>query len=259
MLKPISSFLGSSVYAKNTLIGKVEDFYFDDQSWAIRYMIVNTGGWLAGKQVLVSPLGIQSGDSDHRRIELNMSPEQVQHSPSINSEMPVSKQQEAEYYDYFHWPYYWHGAGIWGIAPSIEDALDRPFPIELRSKEIEQPHNHLRDLKEILKYHIRATDRQFGHVNDFMFDDRDWVIRYFVIKSSSWFSTNRTLISTKWIEGIRWEDRVFQVGLHSKKMKGAPQFRPDLPIDRSYENKLHEYYNQPIYWEDQEDRLKKVG
>jgi hypothetical protein len=189
---------------------------------------------------------------------LSLSKEQVQRSPSINSEMPVSKQKEAEYYDYFHWPYYWHGAGIWGIAPSIEDALDRPFPIELRSKQTQATHTHLRDLKEILRYHIQAPDLQFGHVEDFIFDDGDWVIRYFVIKTSR-FSGKRTLIATDWIEDIRWQDRVFQVSIPSEKVKGAPQFKSNIPLDRSYESSLHAYYQQPVYWADEKASLKKAG
>lgn len=46
MLKNIQSLQGHKLSANDGEIGHVADFLFDDQTWAIRYLVANTGSWL---------------------------------------------------------------------------------------------------------------------------------------------------------------------------------------------------------------------
>ena len=77
-------------------IGKVIEFYFDDQSWTIRYLVAETGGWLSLRQVLISPYALGPAKEDARVIPVDLTREQIEKSPSFNSDRPVSRQFERE-------------------------------------------------------------------------------------------------------------------------------------------------------------------
>jgi hypothetical protein len=94
----------------------VHELYFDDETWAIRYLTVDTGGWLGGRRVLISPFSIVRTDWDARRLDVALTKKQVEDSPNIDTHRPVSRQHEAAYLGYYGFPYYWGGPFLWGTA-----------------------------------------------------------------------------------------------------------------------------------------------
>jgi len=56
MLRSIKQLYGDELRATDGEIGKITDFYFEDQNWAVRYVVVDTGTWLSGRLVLISPM-----------------------------------------------------------------------------------------------------------------------------------------------------------------------------------------------------------
>ena len=114
MLTSATHLKGPEIWATDGEIGTVDQFYFDDESWAIRYLVVQTGGWLGGRQVLISPYSIVHADWQARRLEVALTKRQVENSPDINTHQPVRRQQEAEYNRYYGYPYYWGGPLLWG-------------------------------------------------------------------------------------------------------------------------------------------------
>ena len=105
---------GNAIVATDGDIGKVDDFYFDDKSWTIRYLVADTGNWLLGRKVLLSPIAVGKADFSSGRINVKLTKKQVEESPSIDSDKPVSRQHEAYYHDYYGYPYYWSGPYLWG-------------------------------------------------------------------------------------------------------------------------------------------------
>ena len=105
---------GHKLAASDGSIGHVKDFYFDDKTWAIRYVVADTGTWLSGRQVLLSPHAFGSLFPDGRDLIVNLTREQIENSPPIEWHKPVSRQYEEEYHRYYGWPYYWEGDGLWG-------------------------------------------------------------------------------------------------------------------------------------------------
>ena len=97
-------------------IGHVEDFYFDDESWVVRYLVVDAGSWLTSHQVLVSPVFIHDANWVERTLPVSITKDQVRHSPGINIDQPVSRQNEDQYMGYYGYPNYWGDAGIWGAG-----------------------------------------------------------------------------------------------------------------------------------------------
>src|SRR5262250_23282 len=116
MLRAASHLKGTSIAATDGDIGSVSDLYFDDLTWTIRYLVVDTGTWLPGRQVLISPRSVRSA-SGQDRVPVALTKEQVKNSPSIDADKPVERQYEEAYSKYYGYPYYWTGPHRWGSTP----------------------------------------------------------------------------------------------------------------------------------------------
>jgi sporulation protein YlmC with PRC-barrel domain len=228
-------------------IGEVQQFYFDDKYWTIRYLVANSGSWLTGRQVLIAPYALVSVLQDTRQISINLSKSQIEESPSLDSDKPVSKQFENSYWGYYGWPTYWSGAYMWGAYPTL--ARDRQDWLETTGvEEVWDP--NLRSTGEVIGYHIQASDGEIGHVEDFIIDDETWAIRYLVVDTKNWWPGEKLLVSPRWINRVSWADRKVFVDLSREIIKNSPKYSEDALLTRDYEDKLHRHYNRPGYWAD---------
>ena len=116
MLRSVSGMRGFTMHATDGDMGAVDECLFDDEQWTIRYLVVNTGGWLTDRLVLVSPIAFRAVDWDRETFDVALTRQQVEQSPSIATDQPVSRQQEEEYSRYYGYPYYWDGLGLWGAS-----------------------------------------------------------------------------------------------------------------------------------------------
>src|ERR1035438_9100381 len=115
MLRNAKDLQGLTIRAADGELGVVDQIYFDDDTWAIRYLTVNTGGWLDGRLVLISPISVMGHpDWQSKRLDVSLTRKQVEESPSIDTHEPVSRQHEIEYMGHFGYPFYWGGSNLWG-------------------------------------------------------------------------------------------------------------------------------------------------
>ena len=210
MLRSIEQFYGDKIGASDGEIGHVKDFYFDDQNWAIRYLVVDTGSWLPGRQVLLSPHSLGRLDKVGKVLRVKVTRQQIENSPSIESHKPVSRQYEEEYHRYYGWPYYWQGDALWGMTafPIVEPAATS-FPIEqalVTANYGEGANAHLRSTQAVEGYHLQASDGIIGHVCDFIMDDESWAIRQLVIKTGHRFSGPEMQIPTSEVDRISYDE-----------------------------------------------------
>jgi hypothetical protein len=231
----------------NGEIGSVKEFYFDDRHWAIRYLVADTGGWLKDRQVLISPYALGVVNKAGQSISINLTNKQIEGSPSLNSDKPVSRQFEESYYGYYGWPAYWTGPYMWGSYPDI-----------VRDREKWTRHTrgekawdlHLRSTHDVDGHHIQAVDGEVGHVEDFIVDDDTWAIRYLIIDTRNWWPGKKVLVSPQWIERVSWiESKVF-IDLSRETIKQAPEYTEESLLTRDYEDGLHRHYNRKGYWID---------
>jgi uncharacterized protein YrrD len=210
MLQNIKEFYGNKLAASDGEIGHVEDFYFDDKTWAVRYLVANTGTWLSGRQVLLSPHAFGRWDRDMKSLLVNLTRKQIENSPSIETHRPVSRQYEEEYYRYYGWPAYWDGGGMWGIG-EYPVVLPPPTKEEIEAHQHRRRDDkHLRSTLAVSGYHIQAVDGAIGRVTGFMVDDKSWAIRELVVEAGHWYSGKEVLISPSKIERIGYdESKVF--------------------------------------------------
>lgn len=245
MLNKAKTLAGYTLHGLDGEIGKVKEFYFDDQHWTIRYLIADTGSWLTGRQVLISPYALASVAKEEQHIAIDLTKKQIEESPSLSSDKPVSRQFEESYYGYYQWPMYWGGPYMWGTTAFIE--RDRKMWKESTSDE-KTWDPHLRSTNDVDGRSIQATDGEIGHVEDFIIDDETWAIRYLVIDTKNWWLGKKVLVAPQWIERVsRSESKVF-INLSRETIKQSPEYQEKSALTRDYETGLHRHYDRQGYW-----------
>jgi hypothetical protein len=261
MLASASAIQKCTIRATDGDIGSVEDVYFDDHSWTVRYLVLDTGGWLSGRKVLVSPPAVERVDTEGRRIVTRLSRQQVQDSPSVDTALPVSRQNETQYAEYYGYPFYWMGPYRWGpvlypggplpagAAPAPGGAYPRNVAEEIAARQRAEADPYLRSVKEVRGYGIEATDGGLGHVEDFLVEVPSWAVRYVVVDPRSWWPGPHVLVSPEWIIGVDWNESKVHVDVTREAVRRAPPYRRDAGVDREYEATLHAHYRRPGYWD----------
>jgi hypothetical protein len=253
MLTSAAHLKGLAIHATDGKIGIVDEFYFDDQTWAIRYLTVDTAGWLGGRQVLISPFSVVHTDWQAKRIDVALTKKQVENSPDIDTHKPVSRQHEAAYMGYYGYPYYWAGPNMWGPA-SYPSGLPVPAGVfgEAHAEHIhkEKLDFHLRSNHAVSGYHVEAADGEIGHVESFIMDDRAWAIRYMEVTTRNWWPGKKVLVSPAWIQRVSWDHSKVYVGLSRQAIRSGPEFVESAPITREYEDRLFRHYGRAPYWVD---------
>ena len=259
MLRSIKALHGYTVLAKDGEIGKVHDFYFHDDTWVIRYLVVDTGHWLPGRQVLLTTGALGQPNWEELTFPVALTRQQVEKSPEVDADEPVSRQQEMDLHNYYGWPFYWvePATGTW---PPYVAPLPAPVPAEPSvSARKEHADPHFRSQREVTGYHIHASDGELGHVEDFIADDALWVIRYMVVHAGKWPPAKKVLIAPQWLGEIRYAEREVNVSLTREKILNCPEFDPSAAVNREYEERLYDYYGRPIYWAESKRAVKQTG
>lgn len=246
MKRSAKCLVGFSMGATDGEFGKVDEFYFDDETWTIRYLIVKTGSWLFGRKVLISPAALKEPDWKNKAFPVNLTKEQIKHSPDIDTERTVSRQQEIELYSHYDWPYYGaSGSGFYGgmgLSGMIESRVPFEESILARASKRESADPHLRSISEVTGYRIHAVDGEIGDVVDFIIDDKTWKVYFLVVDTGHWFPGKKVLIAPKWISKVKWADSSVYVDITVNAVKNSPEYDPTIPIPEKYENDFYRYY-----------------
>jgi hypothetical protein len=248
MLNKVKTLKGYKLEGIDGEIGMVEEFYFDDQHWTVRYLVADTGSWLTGRQVLISPYALIGVNNAERHIAIDLTKKQIEDSPPLGSDKTVSQQFEELYYGYYGWPVYWEGPYMWGPYPApVWDPEQEGR--STRSEKAWDP--HLRSTSEVDGYHLQATDGEIGHVDDFVIDDETWAIRYLIAATQNWWPGKKVLVSPRWIERVSWSESKVFVNLSRESIKQSPKYTEESLLTREYEAGLHRHYDRQGYWVDE--------
>lgn len=254
-------------------IGDVKDLYFDDEAWAIRYLVVETGSWLFSRKVLISPIAAGTPDWIAKRLPVSLTREQIKNSPDIDTDMPVTRQHETDYLDYYSYPYYWGDASLWGrsgnptsLLPGYAgygsavaaraEADDAQARTEARQRD-QDP--HLRSCNAVVGYQIEARDGEIGHVQGLLVDEESWAIRYLVVSTGNWWKGHELLVAPQWIQRVNWADQTVAVDLTRDALKQAPWYDPARPLSREMEIAVYKHYGRAAYWPDAAPAADRVG
>jgi hypothetical protein len=249
MLRNASSINGYAIAASDGKLGTINDFLFDDASWLIRWMVVDTGKWLSGRKVLLPPSVLGHLNPTREEFSVRLTMQQVKDSPDIASDRPVSRQVETDLYDYYGWSPYW-GTGFYmgGYGYMGGPMIASPSPAAVRREEKlaeaqrDRDDPHLRSVDAVTGYNIHATDGEIGHVEDFLVEDADWSIHYLVVDTKNWWPAKKVLISPRSAREIDWSGKLVHLNVNRQKVKDSPVYDASVTIDRTYEKHFHNYY-----------------
>lgn len=259
MLRSMKDLEGYSIGATDGTIGQVKDFYFDDESWVIRYLVVATDERFSHKKVLISPISIGRPNWSEKSLPASITQAQVRSSPDIDTHKPVSRQHEMGYLGYYGYPNYWGGGGLWGggLYPDMLQAglggggagLGKHDPVgraTLRSRAARHPHDdsHLRSGNAVMRYYVHATDGDIGHVQGMLVDEETWAIRYVIVNTSNWWLGHEVLIAPEWIDDVYWAESKLEVALTRQSVKDAPIYDSKAAFGPEKETTLHEHYGR---------------
>ncbi len=245
MLRKIKTLKGYQLHAFDGKIGQVEEFYIDDHHWTVRYLVADTGHWLTGRQVLISPYALAGVNEEEQSITVELTKKQIEDSPSLDSDKPVSRQFEEQYYGFYGWPMYWGGPYMWGATPGLARDPEKQSAPAPALKAWDQ---HLRSTHSVTGHVMEASDGEIGHVDDFILDDETWAVRYLVIDTRDWWPGKKVLIPTQWIESVSWEKSKVFVKVSRETVKQSPPYIEETLLTREYEAGLHRHYNREGYW-----------
>jgi hypothetical protein len=250
MLRSISGLLGHGIHAVDGEVGRVDEFYFDDKTWDIRYMVALTGNWLSGRKVLIAPSALKAPDWDAKTFPVALTREQVRNSPDIDTEKTVTRRHEEELAKHYAWPLYWgesfYAGGMSGgtIFPPAGKGEEARRQEGAAGKEQEDA--YLQSTRDVEGYSLHAVDGPIGHVADYIVDDELWIIRYIVADTGVWLPGRKVLISPSWINNVDWESSEVFVDLSRDAVRSSPEFDPLRPVGETYAQELHGHYGRPL-------------
>jgi sporulation protein YlmC with PRC-barrel domain len=237
MLQNVSELSGYCLLARDGEIGKVSEFYFDDKSWAIRYLVVDTGPWLFERKVVISPYALGQPEREKQCFPVNLSKEQVENAPEADTESPVSRQHEVDLHQYYGWPLYWASVpgGVFPIGvppmPPLETQEDEEAKAKTHpSSEEKRLDPHLRSTQEVIGYYITAKDGDIGHIEDIIIDDETWGIQFVVVDTKNWWPGKKVVLSPIQIERVSWQEQRVHLNITQERVQRSPEFNPSEPI-----------------------------
>jgi hypothetical protein len=260
MLVVTSIIIGAAVEGRDGSCGRIRDLYFSDDSWQVRYLVVDTGKWISDRQVLISPRALHGHDWANSKVTADLTKQQVERSPPVFSDKPVSRQHEIELADYFDWPRYWEASKMYSpmsaaVAPPVAKQMEEPESARiqheltaLREADEARADPSLRSATEVFGYSIHARDGEIGHVEDFVTDDEARAMRYLVIDTKNWWPGKKVLVAPQWIEAVHWIGRHVDVDMTREQIRNSPEFDPSEAVNREYEDQLYDYYARRHYW-----------
>lgn len=252
MLIKASATKGYHILASDGSIGTVSDLLFDDATWTVRWLVVETGSWLMNRKVLLPASALGQPDDSARTLPVDLTKAQIKNSPDVDTQLPVSRRQEVNIYDYYGFSPYWGAAeymgdfGYWGgmaFSPPMPSTSQRQDEMIQLQRGADDP--HLRSIQALHGYHIHATDGEIGHLADVLLDDRDWSLSCLVVNTSNWWQGKEVLISPRSTQSIRWTERMIYIGVNRARVQTSPDYDASLPLPAIFDVDMAQHYGPP--------------
>ena len=202
MIRTLDGLLGYAIHAQDGDLGKVHDFYFDDDTWTVRWIVVETGGWLRRKRVLISPVALEGHDWNNRKIPVKLTKEQVAKAPNVDTDRPVSRQHELSMNLHYGWPPYWM------MEPFL---LTHAGALKASVLTGEGGDPHLRSFREVSSYHVEISGEHVGFVEDMLLDDENLQIRSIVVLRGEWIPRGSVVVDRHGVRRISWVSKLVEL------------------------------------------------
>jgi hypothetical protein len=226
MVRALSQWMDYVLAARDGEMGKCKDFLVDDLLWIVRYLVVDTGKWLPGRKVLVSPHQLGDADSETRRLLVRLTREEIESSPALEEAKSVSREYEIEWHRHYGLSGYWL------------EGEKKVTTVQLLS------------VGQVSGYHIQARDGEIGHVADFLAVTDTWKVHYAIIDTRNWLQGRQVCVLTDCIQRVDTAQEKMRIDLTKEAIRNSPPYQPYLPMTQEYQVVLHDYYGWPKYWDE---------
>lgn len=235
MFIKVSELTSMTVHARDGPVGTLHDVLFEDDSWRVRWVVVDSGSWLPGRRVLLPATHLRHPSREAMTVSVDLDTGEVEGAPSAETDLPVSRRLENEIYRHYGWAPYWPvttgsafppplagGAGAWaavsrsGVRPRLSDAV--------RSADPSAEDHHLRSAREVTGYYIRAKDDDIGHVEDLVVSAADWTLPFLIVDTRNWWPGRHVLVPTGAIERIAWSERLVRLDRTRQEIQESPEY-----------------------------------
>lgn len=100
-LRSAREVIDYSIRARDGDIGHLADFLVDGETWKIQYILVDTGNWLPGRKVILSPQWIQKIDWSDTFIQVDLNKETIRNSPEYDPNAPLDEAYQKQLFEYY--------------------------------------------------------------------------------------------------------------------------------------------------------------
>jgi hypothetical protein len=230
MLRRVSELKGYSLQAIDGRFGTISDLLFDDQTWKARWIVVDTGGWLSDRQVLILPSAIGKPDDVQRLLPVDLTKARIEASPDIMSDQSVSLRMQANLSGYYGWDSY---------------GLDTQWQRLYNDGQADDGDPHLRSTNAVNGYDIHAADGNIGHVENFLVDDQDWGIAYLVIDTRNWWPGEHVLVAPATVANIDWSSRTVNLRVIREQVRNSRAWQAEATLPETDREKPYSHYDRP--------------
>lgn len=260
MFQRTKQIIGNKIAAQDGDLGKVDDLLFDDMNWTVRYFVLDTGGWLPGRKILISPVEVMELIPEEKHAKVKLTQEQIRNSPTLESNLPVGRQFEAELVKYYGWPGYWpamYGSTMQispGIGMADASLYGQVLPEEEDLPDLKEKEGraNLRSIHEVKGYAIQAADGKIGHVEDFIVQTADWNLSHLEVDTRNWWPGKKVLVPSGLMKKVDWGMKTLEISVSKNILSEAPEYDPDEPLTAEFLGKLHDYYRDAGWFDKQE-------
>jgi len=215
MIRSLDTLQGYRLQAIDGQVGKIADLYFDDHEWIVRYVIVDTGGWLTGRAVLLSPSALGAPDDTAREFAVALTRERIENAPGIDEAKPVDRQQELGLAEDFGWP-------AW--RQSVDG-----LPQQVTRKQSAEGDPNLRSAADVLGYVIAALDGEIGSVSGLLVETTGWNVRALTVDTGKWLSGRQVVLTPDRVKHINWAERRVEIDLSTEQVRNSPPYDGNTP------------------------------
>jgi hypothetical protein len=227
MLRGVETLYGYTILAKGGAVGQIYDFLFDEETWEMRYLVINTSIRLSGRKVLIPVFALEHMNQRSRKATVPLTKEQVKNCPGIDTATLMSRQTQHHLNEIYPLFQYWAMSGY--VSASL--------PLPLASNQQSQPRETntiFRSVEDVANCRIQATDGNIGGIEDIVVDDESWSIRYIVAHPKKWLSGRTFWITPTWVKTIDWEDRQVFLEVSKKHLKNSPDYNSSDEGEREF-------------------------
>ncbi|MDF1814379.1 MAG: PRC-barrel domain-containing protein [Verrucomicrobiales bacterium] len=254
MVRSVKDLIGYPIEETDGTIGKVKDFLFDDETHTIRYLVADTGNWLSSHLILISPQHLRDPDTGWtgKRFPVNLTKEEIENCPSLETDAPVSRQYEEAFTKYYSLNPYWTESAMIGYAappPSPRDLANNPNLTTGPVMSSVKGDSHLRSFNEVRGYDIKAIDGEIGHLEDFIVECDTLRLRFIIVNTHRWLPGGRVMFDIDWLEDFNYMERTAAIELTKDQIKGGPKYDPGEAVNEDSQRILYDYYGKPTPWE----------